>query len=262
MTSEIMLLAVDVGNTHTVTGIYDGEALRASWRVPTDRNATPDELRVGLLSLMAMDGISRSEVSSAVLSSVVPQLAGGWEEAVRRLFGVEMLHCTAKSAGDLFQADYPHPEEIGADRVADAVAAKALYGCPCVVVDFGTATNMEVIDARGCFIGGIIAPGLQTSASTLFAQGAKLAAVELVPPPQAIGRNTREALESGILLGEVERTDGLIRRIFDELGYEAHTVATGGLARQIAGLSKMIDAVDLELTLTGLRLISEAHQRR
>ncbi len=255
-----MLLAIDVGNTHSVAGIYQGEELKASWRVPTDRDATPDALGVMLLSLMGMAGIERECVGRAVLSSVVPQLAGAWDACVKRMFDADLLHCSAATAQELFTADYPHPEEIGADRVADAVACKALYGYPSIVVDFGTATNMEVIDGRGCFIGGIIAPGLQTSASTLFAHGAQLSAVELIAPPQVIGRNTQEALESGILLGEVERTDGLLRRIFDEMGCRAHVVATGGLAQQIAGLSKMIDTVDSNLTLEGLRLISEVNE--
>lgn len=256
-----MLLAVDVGNTETVIGVYQGPQLVASWRIPTMRNDTPDDICARLHSLMEMSGVDRAGIHHGALSSVVPRLKAIWAQAVERLAGAHLILCTAESAGELFEADYPHPEEIGADRIADAVACKAKYGVPCVVVDFGTATNMEVIDERGAFIGGIIAPGLQTSASTLFAHGAQLSSVDLAAPECAIGRNTREALKSGIMYGEADRVDGLIRRIFEELGYEARVVATGGLASQVADLSCCIDIVDPDLTLEGLRLISEANNQ-
>lgn len=262
MALGIMLLAIDVGNTQTVVGVYDGSSLIASWRLPTVREDTPDDICARLHSLMVMEGVDRRRIDRSVLASVVPQLKAAWMGAVRMLSGAEALICTAESAGALFKADYPHPAEIGADRVADAVACKAVHGYPSVVVDFGTATNMEVIDERGVFIGGIIAPGLQTSASTLIANGAQLSSVDLIAPEHVIGRNTREALGSGILFGEAERVDGLLRRIFAELGYRAHVVATGGLASQIAHLSNEIDEVDPELTLKGLRLISEANHQR
>ncbi len=175
-----------------------------------------------------------------------------------------MVVCSAQTAGDLFCADYPDPAEIGADRVADSVAMRALYGAPCIVVDFGTATNIEVIDSAGRFIGGIIAPGLQTSAQTLFNNASKLPAISLEAPDHAIGTNTVEAMQAGIVLGEVDRVDGLLQRIFDQLGYRAPVVATGGLAPLIAKHSKLIDQVNPDLTLEGLRLIVEArstHER-
>lgn len=253
-----MFLAVDVGNTQTVVGVYEGDELKASWRLKTVRDGTSDDICARMQSLMAMQGLDMSAIHHAALASVVPALKEAWADALCALCGTEALLCTAASAGALFQADYPHPEEIGADRVADAVACKAKYGFPSVVVDFGTATNIEVIDERGMFIGGIIAPGLQTSASTLISSGAQLFSVDLSAPEHAIGRNTREALESGILFGEAARVDGLVSRIFQELGYEARVIATGGLASRIAHLSKRIDEVDPDLTLEGLRLISEA----
>lgn len=261
MTLGIMLLAVDVGNTQTVVGVYQGAVLEASWRLSTMREDTPDDIAARLHSLMGMEGIDAARIGRGVLSSVVPQAKAAWVAAVQKIAGVEVLICTARSAGHLFETDYPAPDEIGADRVADAVACKARYGCPSIVVDFGTATNMEVIDRAGRFIGGIIAPGLQTSASTLFDHGAQLSSVDLAAPPHAIGRNTAEALASGILIGEAARVDGLLRRVFEELGYEAKVVATGGLASQIAHLSNEIDEVDPDLTLEGLRLISEAQGR-
>lgn len=256
-----MLLAVDVGNTQTVIGVYQKSDLIASWRIPTMRDDTPDDICARLHSLMTMSGVDRSGIRRGALASVVPSLTATWTVAVERLAAAQLTVCSAKTAGALFQPDYPHPEEIGADRIADAVACKAKYGYPSVVVDFGTATNIEVIDERGAFIGGIIAPGLQTSASTLFANGAQLSSVDLLSPVRTIGRNTKEALESGIMFGEADRVDGLLGRVFEELGCKAYVVATGGLALQVAHLSSRIDVVDLDLTLEGLRLISEANSR-
>lgn len=252
-----MLLAVDVGNTQTLIGVYDGCDLASMWRIATNRASTADEIRVSLIPLFESAGLSLGQVDRAALASVVPQLTEAWCKAVADSTGAAMLVCSAKAAGGLFCADYPEPAEIGADRVADAVALKALYGAPCVVVDFGTATNIEVIDRAGRFVGGIIAPGLQTSAQTLFNNASKLPAVGLRAPERAIGKNTVEAMQAGIVLGEVDRVDGLLRRVFDQLGYEAPVVATGGLAPLIASHSRLIGHVNPELTLEGLRLIVE-----
>lgn len=252
-----MLLAVDVGNTQTVVGAYAGEELASMWRLATDRSCTSDEIRVNLIPLFQSAGLAFADVHHAALASVVPQLTDAWCAAVRACCDAEMLVCDAQAAGDLFCADYPNPAEIGADRIADAVAMRALYGSPSVVVDFGTATNIEVIDAQGRFVGGIIAPGLQTSAQTLFARGAQLRAVALDAPTSVIGKDTVQAMQAGIVLGEVDRVDGLLRRVFDQLGYEAPVVATGGLAPLVAAHSQMISCVNDRLTLEGLRLISQ-----
>lgn len=254
----IMLLAADIGNTQTVVGVYHGSELACMWRLATNPVITADEVRVMLLPLFESAGLAFSDVDRAVLASVVPQLTGAWCRAVADGAGVEALVCSAESAGELVEASYPRPQEIGADRVADAVGARARYGEPVVVVDFGTATNIEVIDAEGLFVGGIIAPGLQTSAQTLFARGAQLPAISLTAPEDPIGVSTVTAMQSGIVLGEVDRVDGLVRRIFGQLGYEAPVVATGGLAPLIAPHSQTITQVDGELTLEGLRLIAEA----
>ncbi|MCI8366971.1 MAG: type III pantothenate kinase [Eggerthellaceae bacterium] len=250
-----MLLVVDIGNTQTVVGVYAGEQLLSSWRIGTNRLNTSDELRAIVTPLMQAAGIYPDKVHRAAIASVVPQLTGAWQQAVRDVNNIEMLCCNAETAGELFVADYPHPHEIGSDRIADAVAAKARYGAPVVVVDFGTATNFEVIDLNGRFIGGIIAPGLQTSAAALTSHGALLPAIGLAAPAQAIGTNTVEAIQSGVMLGEADRVDGLVRRIFDQLGYTAPVVATGGLAKTMAPLCKTITNVDTDLTLEGLRLI-------
>ena len=163
-----------------------------------------------------------------------------------------------KRQGGLFRTDYPAPHEIGADRIADAVAAKERYGAPVVVVDFGTATNIEVTDRDGNFVGGVIAPGVETSAAALYSHATRLAAIELADPHQAIGTSTETAIQAGIVYGEADRVDGLVRRIFAQLGYEAPVVATGGLATCVAELSATITHVDPELTLEGLRLIAAA----
>lgn len=255
-----MLLAIDVGNTQTVIGVYQGESLLHRWRVATNKKHTSDELRVKLVPLLGSEGIAVADLRGVALASVVPQLTLAWCSAVKRMIGREALVCTAETAGGLFEADYPNPREVGADRVADAVAAKALYGVPVVVVDFGTATNIEVIDRDGRFVGGVIAPGVETSASALFSHATKLGAIDLVDPGTAIGRNTEEAIQAGIVYGEADRVDGLVRRIFDQLGYEAPVVATGGLASRVAAQSRTITATNPELTLEGLRLVHAAHE--
>lgn len=256
-----MLLAIDIGNTHTVLGVYEGSSLASMWRIATDRNAAADELRITLSTLFSLEGLSFENVDAAALASVVPQLTRAWSQAIEDATGAKPVVCSAETAGDLFDTDYPSPHEIGADRIADAVAVRSLYGAPAIVVDFGTATNMEVIDADGVFLGGIIAPGVMTSANALFSRGAQLPAIDLVNPPQVVGRSTMEAIQSGIMLGEADRVDGLVRRIFDELGYETTVIATGGLGPTVAQNSKTIGIVNTELTLEGLRLVAERAAR-
>ncbi len=282
-----MLLAIDVGNTQTVLGLYDGAELLHMWRVATNKSHTSDELRTKIRPLLDFACIDTANIEGAVLASVVPRLTEEWcsalddmlnlvnregevgagavvvaeEEAfapVRANAPRGTLVVNAKSASALFKTNYRNPMEVGADRVADAVAARALFGAPCVVVDFGTATNIEVIDAQGYFVGGVIAPGIETSSNALFSHATKLAAIELIDPHTAIGGSTEEAIQAGILYGETDRVDGLVRRIFAELGYQAPVVATGGLAALVAGLSATIEHVVPELTLEGLRLIYES----
>lgn len=252
-----MLLAIDIGNTHTVIGVYAGDTLQAMWRIATSRHTAADELRITLSNLFALEGLSFDAVRASAVASVVPQLTKAWMKAIKDATGALSLVCCAETAEGLFEVDYPNPHEIGADRVADAVAARARYGAPVIVVDFGTATNIEVVDAEGRFRGGIIAPGVQTSANALFTHGAQLPDIALSAPPAVIGTSTVEAIQSGIMLGEADRVDGLVRRIFKQLGYEATVVATGGLASVVARHSAMIDEVNTELTLEGLRLLAE-----
>lgn len=253
-----MLLAIDVGNTQTVIGVYDGENLVHMWRLGTIKTNTADELRLKALSLLKAEDIPEEGVRGSALASVVPALTDAWVDALEQMLGEVPLVCSAKTAGSLFKTDYPNPSEIGADRIADAVAVKSRYGAPVVVVDFGTATNIEVIDKNGVFLGGIIAPGVQTSASALFSHATKLAATELIDPGIAIGRSSAEAIQIGVVRGEVARVDGLVSGIFKQLGYTAPVVATGGLAVRVAKASSTITDTNSQLTLEGLRLIFES----
>lgn len=256
-----MLLAIDVGNTQTVLGVYSGSVLEHMWRIATNKSETADELRLKARPLLESEGLDAGELEGSVLASVVPALTTGWKTALERLTGASPVICSASTAGDLFDTTYGNPSEIGADRIADAVAARAIYGAPVIVVDFGTATNMEVIDREGRFVGGVIAPGMETSAAALFSHATKLAATELVDPHTAIGRNTTEAIQAGIVYGEAARVDGIIKRIFNQLGYETTVVATGGLAVRVAPLTETVTATNSELTLEGLRLVYEANQK-
>lgn len=258
-----MLLAIDIGNTQTALGLY--EEVRADhparmWRLATYKQDAVDDIAIKLRSLVQAAGVEVGAVRYAALASVVPSLTRSWSRAVHDLFGAQVRACTAEAAhaAGLFETDYPNPREIGADRVADAVAARALYGAPVVVVDFGTATNIEVIGADGLFKGGVIAPGVETGASALFSHATRLAAVDLRAPEAAIGTSSAEAMRSGIMLGEAARVDGLVERIFEQLGHGAPVVATGGLASLIAPHARTITDVLPELTLEGLRRLAEA----
>lgn len=262
-----MLLTVDVGNTHTVIGGYEeskaGEtsdsrvAPQFVWRMSTNKKQTEDEIRATLSSMFFAHRLDHGVVSGMSLASVVPQLSMAWKRVARDMFGIEAFVCSAETTKGLFKAIYPNVHEIGSDRVADAIASVHCYGAPVVVVDFGTATNIEVVNKDGFFVGGIIAPGVSTSAQALFSFAAKLAATELVAPKDVIGTSTETAIQSGVVYGEAGRVDGLVRRIFSQLGYEAPVVATGGLACVIASCSETITKLDAELTLEGLRLAYE-----
>jgi type III pantothenate kinase len=251
-----MLLAVDVGNTQTVLGLYEGDALLSHWRVATVASNTADELAVGLHSLFTLDDLDKTVVTDVAIASVVPPLTAQWKlVAWRFAFSRPLVVDSSTNTG--LTIAYENPSEIGADRLADAVAAVALYGAPVIIVDFGTATNIEVIAENGAFVGGVIAPGLATSAEALFSAAARLAKINIEVPPTVIGRTTKEAVQSGLTFGEIDRIDGLIKRIFDQLGYPATVVATGGLSARVVELSSTIDVVNDNLTLEGLRIIYE-----
>ena len=255
-----MLLAIDVGNTQTVLGIYEGRTLLHMWRLATDHVRTSDELCVQLDGLLSMAGRMAGEVDGAALATVVPTLKRRWQKVCRVMFNCEVVVVDAQvAAGLLDTSGYRNQAGIGADRIADAVAAKQLYGAPAIVLDFGTATNIEAVDRDGVFAGGIIAPGVETSMKALFAGAALLPEVELIDPGTALGLDTTEALQIGIVYGEADRVDGLVRRMWQQLGYESQVIATGGLCTAFAPLCSTVTHTNPELTLEGLRIIYE-HQ--
>lgn len=254
-----MLLVADVGNTQTHLGVYSGTELVGSWRLSTRVGKTSDELLASLTQLLAGDDIAAS-VSAVAIASVVPPLSDEWVRAARLLSGSEPLLLSHSTDTGLNFA-YDTPADIGADRIADAVAAIEYYGAPVIVVDFGTATNIEIIDDTGAFAGGIIAPGLVTSANALFSAAARLPRIDITTPASVIGKNTRHAVQSGLTYGEIDRIDGLVKRVFDELGYTSPVVATGGLSSRVLSLSSTITAVNDNLTLEGLRLIYHNNAR-
>lgn len=249
-----MLLAVDVGNTQTVLGLFAGDELRASWRIATDTTITSDELHVKLDGLFGLRGREWGEISDVAISSVVPSLTEAWDDVSLAACGKHaMVIGPGVKTGLRILVD--NPSEVGADRIANAVAAIAHYGAPIIVADFGTATTLDVIDADGSYLGGTISPGVETSAEALFSRAARLSKVDLELPDRAIGTNTRASIQAGIMLGEAARVDGLVRRIRKEMGVETRVIATGGLAERIAPASEVIGEIDPDLTLAGILLI-------
>lgn len=251
-----MLLAIDVGNTTVTLGVFDGSNLRATWRFATDVGRFADEYGVLMLNLLMHEGISSDDIDVAVMSCVVPDLEPRFQVVCQRYFGVKSLVVSAGIKTGL-RILYDTPRDVGADRVADAVAAIQQYGAPLVVVDLGTATVFDAITSDGDYLGGALAPGLGIASEALFSRAARLYRVELSRPPAAIGRNTIAAMQSGILFGYVGLIEGIVNRMKDELGEGVTVIGTGGYADVIAKETDVIDKVDPDLTLVGLRLIHE-----
>lgn len=249
-----MLLAVDVGNTNITLGVYEGDAMKGAWRLGTVQERMPDEYGLQMLGLMQHGKVEPTGLSGAVLASVVPPLTPTVIKAIKTYLGIDPLVVgTGVKTG--VRILYEDPKAVGADRIADAVAAKALYGTPACVVDFGTATTFNAITADGEYLGGAIAPGIGIAADALYHRTAKLTRVELTPPAVAIGRNTVHAMQSGLVLGYVGLVEGMVQRFRKELGADMRVIGTGGLAQVIADQTKAIDQVNPWLTLEGLRLI-------
>jgi type III pantothenate kinase len=249
-----MLLVVDVGNTHTVLGLYDDERLVHDFRIETAQGRTSDEHHVLLLNLLQLAGVKRSDVRASILASVVPSFNDTVIDAVDRAFDHEIM-VVGPGIKTGMPVLYENPREVGADRIVNAVAAFERVKGAAIVVDFGTATTFDCISEKGEYLGGAIAPGMQISASALFSRAAKLPRSEIARPPRAIGRNTVHSMQSGIVFGYVGLVDGLVRRLAAEMDTEVAVIATGGLAALIEPESETIDDIDECLTLEGLRLI-------
>lgn len=254
-----MLLAIDIGNTETTMGVFDGEELKATWHTTTVIHRTADEQAVLLLSLLGSHNLQASDVKEVSLCSVVPPVTSIYEDMFQRHFNVSLLVVAAGiKTGVRICMD--NPREVGADRIVDAVAAHRLYGGPVIVVDFGTATTFDTVSAKGDYLGGAIAPGMITAAEAMSQETAMLPRVELARPGSVIGTNTIDAMKSGIVFGYVALVEGMVARIQRELGARTKVIATGGYAGLIAKETRVIDEVKPDLTLIGLRLIYQMNR--
>lgn len=258
-----MLLAVDIGNSHTVVGLFDGDELTHRFRLATDRNRTEDEYGVLIRQLLVEYGVGWDHVKDAVLASVVPPLTERWEKLVAARLGREPL-VVGPGVKTGIAIRYENPREVGADRIVNGVAGFERFqdeGAGVVVVDFGTATTFDVISPSCEYLGGAIAPGVMISAEALFQRASKLPRVDLALPPSSVGRTTVTSMQAGILYGYIGLVDGMIARIRSDVSFRFNVVATGGVAPTIAAHATTIDAVDEDLTLRGLRLIYDRNPR-
>ncbi|MDI6869744.1 MAG: type III pantothenate kinase [Bacillota bacterium] len=255
-----MLLVVNINNTNTSLGVYDGERLVKDWRVATVASRTVDEIGLLFCNLMALGGVDREQIDGVAAASVVPPVVPTWEEAIRRYLAVEPLW-VGPGVKTGVPIRYENPKEVGADRIVNAVATIARWGTPAIAIDFGTATTFDAISAQGEYLGGAICPGLGIAADALFSRTAKLPRVEFLRPEKVIGKTTVASIQAGLMYGTVGQVREITRRMAGEIGGRPKVIATGGLAPVIAGDVPEIDAVDPHLTLEGLRLVWERNAR-
>jgi type III pantothenate kinase len=251
-----MLLVVDVGNTHTVLGLYEGKKLVHDFRVQSERGRTEDEYHVQFALLVQFAGVVAKDITHSIMASVVPPLTEPIIRAVRRAFGHEIV-VVGPGIKTGMPILYENPREVGADRIVNAIAAYDRVRAGVIVVDFGTATIFDCVSNRGEYLGGAIAPGIGLSADALFSRAARLPKTEIVRPPHVLGRNTVHSMQSGLVFGYAGLVDGMIERLRAEMGYPCTVLATGSEAMLIRSESKTIDDVDPHLTLEGLRILFE-----
>ncbi len=256
---ETQLLVLDVGNTNTVVGVFEGKTLRAQWRLTTSHEQTADEYGILIRNLFSLDGLGSSQVAAVMIASVVPPLNSVLEEMSKKYFKLTPLFLGPGIRMGM-AIHYENPQEVGADRIANSVAAFEKYGGPCVVVDFGTAITFDVISEKGEYVGGVIAPGIGISSEALFERAARLPRVEVREPERVIGTNTVASMQSGLFYGWVGMMDGILDRLAGELGKKMKVVATGGQAPLVASSSKYKPSVDSSLTLEGLRIIFDRNR--
>ncbi len=253
-TPNTTILVIDIGNTNTVLGLYQGDSLRALWRLGTNREQTADEYGVVIHNLFALEKLSAADISGIMIASVVPPMDSVLAEMARKYFKMEAQFLgPGTRTGMAILVDTP--QEVGADRVADAIAAFEKYGGPCIVVDLGTAITFDCISAKGEYLGGVIMPGIGIAAEALFQRAAKLPRVEIREPDRVIGTNTINSMQSGLFYGAVDSIDGMLDRLSAVLGKQTRVIATGGQAPLVAAASKYKPPIDSSLTLDGLRII-------
>lgn len=256
-----MLLVFDIGNSNIVLGTYEGKKLLRHWRISTDRQKTGDEYGMLIHELFTFQGLQLQDIDAIVISSVVPPLVVPMVKMCERYFHLHPL-VVGPGIKTGIRLAYENPREIGADRIVNVVGAFEQYGGPLIVIDIGTATTFDVVAANGDFLGGVIAPGLSSSADALFQRAAKLPRIELVTPKHIICHNTVSGMQAGIIFGYVGQIDEIVRRIKDEMGCKMRVIATGGYATMVSKASQTIDLIDHFLTLTGLRVLYERNYEK
>lgn len=256
-----MLFVLDAGNTNTVLGVFKDDTLVHEWRIKTDRYKTEDEFAVLIKSLLEHEGISFSDIDDVIISSVVPPMMFSLEKMCTKYFHLQPMVIGKSSVNSHLNMVYPNPEEIGADRIVNAVGAIEEYGAPLIIIDFGTATTYCYINNEKAYYGGLIAPGILISMEALNSKASKLPKIEIQPPGNVIGKSTVEAMQSGVFYGYVSQVDGTVNRMKQEMGADPTVIATGGLASLFTEASETIDYADKILTLKGLHLIHKKNKQ-
>ena len=254
-----MLLAIDIGNTQTVIGLFKDDIVEHSWRMVTPRHETADEIASDIFNFLRNSNYNPDDISAIAVSCVVPRILFEISRMGKQYFGIEPFIIDSNTKTDL-KINYDYPREIGADRIANSVAAKEIYGCPAIVLDFGTATTFDILSPDGGYTGGVIAPGIEISSEALFNYAARLSKVDLSWPDSVIGKNTYDCIRSGILFGFLGQADFIIEKIIEEArvkepGFNPKIIATGGLSVLMAGRSRYIQVHDPDLTLKGLKIL-------